>query len=197
MPSTSVSNNLTQSLWHRYAEQLCSTKNAPSHRAEASSLTGLITFPVLHVTEPWEHGIPQSRAALAECRPPRFPALCAHVGLRLPRLLWAPSCRPAASCAGLTAPSESTRAHTCSQQACGRDAELRVAVALHGLRGCRVHRLAAISLASPFPVTACRSPVRLWSCPGFSRLSGPSGLLNLCVEIFHTLENCHLLSLQK
>lgn len=98
MPSTAVSNNLTQSLWHRYAEQLCSAKNMSSHRAEAPSL---ITFPV-----PWAHGIPQSRATLAECRPPPFPALGARVGLRLPRLRWALTCRPAAFCAGLTDPSE-------------------------------------------------------------------------------------------
>lgn len=58
MPSTSVPNNLTQSLLHRNAEQLLhSAKGMPSHRAETWSLADLVIFTVFHVTKPWERGL--------------------------------------------------------------------------------------------------------------------------------------------
>lgn len=135
--------------------------------------------------------IPQSRAAGRVATPP-FPALRARVGLRLLRLLRAPSCGPAACCAEPTAPHAPTCARTRSQRACGWDAELGVAVTLQGLRGCRVRRLLPSLLLPASP----SQPLKVLCVSGRAQGS-PVFSPDLCVEIFHTLENCHLLSLQK
>lgn len=94
MPSTSVPNNLTQSLLQRNAEQLRSAKGAPSHRTETSSLADLVIFTVFHVTKPWQRGLAGTGTDWHSADP--LPSTCPALTWVpvSPPLLWPPSCKP-------------------------------------------------------------------------------------------------------
>lgn len=167
-PSTSVSNHLTRPLWHRYADQLCSAENAPSRRAEASSLTGRTPSRPSTSQSPGSTDPAESRRGPSgDPSLPRAPC---------PRGSPSPQAAPGSllrACCLLCGTHSSTCAHMRTHAfPAGMWVGRRTRGGGHPPRPPGLPRppSAAVSLASRLPVTASESPVRLWSRPGLSRL---------------------------